>query len=430
MRQTALDSRRVLSYTIYHSYTQRPGAAMKRGTLMNFVFISPYFPHTYWNFCDRLKRNGVNVLGIGDAPYDSLEGSLKSALAEYYRVDTLESYEQVFKAVAFFSFKYGKIDWLESNNEYWLMQDARLRTDFNITTGIKYDEIDSWKHKYGMKPVYASAGIPTARSHLVTDKAAARAFLSEIGGYPVIVKPDVGVGAADTWKLENDADFDDFFANKPDVPYVMEEFVYGDIYSYDAVVDSRGDVLFENSAVFPPSIADLVNKDLELAYYTLKEVPPALQDLGRRTVKAFKVRSRFIHFEFFRLTQPRKGLGEIGDFVALEVNMRPAGGYTPDMMDYGHATDVYQIWADMITSDKRLLPASGQDHWCVYASRKDSHVYRHTHEEILAKYGDRITMCERMPEIMWATMGCMMYMAHAYSEQEVQEFIRFVQEWA
>ena len=94
---------------------------------MNFVFISPYIPHTYWNFCDRLKRNGVNVLGIGDAPYDSLEGNLKAALTEYYRVDTLESYEQVFKAVAFFSFKYGKIDWLESNNEYWLIQDAKLR---------------------------------------------------------------------------------------------------------------------------------------------------------------------------------------------------------------------------------------------------------------------------------------------------------------
>ena len=397
---------------------------------MNFVFISPYFPHTYWNFCDRLKRNGVNVLGVGDCPYDELEAPLKAALTEYYRVDTLESYEQVFKAVAFFSFKYGKIDWLESNNEYWLIQDAKLRTDFNITTGVKYEEIGSWKHKYGMKPVYASAGIPTARSHLVTDEAAARAFLNDIGGYPVIVKPDVGVGAADTWKLENDEDLKIFFKNKPDVPYVMEEFIYGDIYSYDAVVDSKSEVLFENSAVFPPSIADLVNNDLELAYYTLKEVPPALAEMGRRTVKAFQVKSRFIHFEFFRLTKARKGLGDVGDFVALEVNMRPAGGYTPDMMDYGHSTDVYQIWADMITADKRLLPPSGQDHWCVYASRKDSRTYRHTHEEVLAKYGNRMTMCERMPQIMWATMGCQMYMIHAYSEQEVQEFIEFVQQWA
>ena len=33
---------------------------------MNFIFISPKLPHTYWQFCDRLKRNGINVLGIGD----------------------------------------------------------------------------------------------------------------------------------------------------------------------------------------------------------------------------------------------------------------------------------------------------------------------------------------------------------------------------
>ena len=46
---------------------------------MNFIFISPNFPHTYWNFCDRLKKNGVNVLGIGDAPYDGLEDGLKGA---------------------------------------------------------------------------------------------------------------------------------------------------------------------------------------------------------------------------------------------------------------------------------------------------------------------------------------------------------------
>ena len=49
---------------------------------MNFVFISPHFPHTYWNFCDRLKRNGVTVLGIGDTPYDNLEPPLKEALTD------------------------------------------------------------------------------------------------------------------------------------------------------------------------------------------------------------------------------------------------------------------------------------------------------------------------------------------------------------
>ena len=50
---------------------------------MNFIFISPNFPHTYWQFCDRLHNNGVNVLGIGDAPYDGLEQPLKAASSMY-----------------------------------------------------------------------------------------------------------------------------------------------------------------------------------------------------------------------------------------------------------------------------------------------------------------------------------------------------------
>ena len=79
---------------------------------MNFVYISPQFPRTYWNFCDRLHKSGVNVLGIGDASFDTLEEELKDALTEYYRVDSMEDYDQVFRAVAYFSFKYGKIDWI------------------------------------------------------------------------------------------------------------------------------------------------------------------------------------------------------------------------------------------------------------------------------------------------------------------------------
>ena len=102
---------------------------------MNFIFISPNFPRTYWQFCDRLLQNGVNVLGIGDAAYDGLEAELKSSLTEYYKVGSLEDYEQVYRAVAFFAFKYGKIDWIESLNE-------KGRERF---TEIIFGELDSFK---------------------------------------------------------------------------------------------------------------------------------------------------------------------------------------------------------------------------------------------------------------------------------------------
>ena len=392
---------------------------------MNFVFISPNFPHTYWQFCDRLKKNGINVLGIGDSPYDGLEVPLKAALTEYYKVDSLEDYDQVYRAVAYFAFRYGKIDWIESMNEYWLEQDARLRDDFNVTTGIRSDRIGFIKEKSLMKGIYLDAGIPTARQHVVSTREAGRAFIEKVG-YPVIVKPDVGVGATNTWKLESGADLDAFYDHLPEPPYVMEEFIEGVICSYDAITDSKCEPLFESMTVWPP-VMDIVNKDLDLMYYTCPEVPEKLRALGRRTVKAFSVDRRFVHLEFFRLTKARKGLGKVGDFAALEVNMRPAGGYTPDMMNFAHSTDVYQIYADMVAHDDRRKPEGPEHFYCVYASKKDGHTYAHTHEEIMARYGADMVMQEEMPPMNWPQMGRYMYTAKLRTFEEAEAFIHFVQ---
>ncbi|MGN0906889.1 MAG: acetyl-CoA carboxylase biotin carboxylase subunit family protein [Bullifex sp.] len=397
---------------------------------MNFIFISPQFPHTYWNFCERLKRNGVNVLGIGDTPYDRLSDELRSSLTEYYRVTNMESYDEMFRAVAFFSYKYGKIDWLESNNEYWLEQDARLRTDFNITTGVSSKGISKYKSKYEMKKYYAKAGVPVARISKVTDMKKAKAFLDEIGGYPIIAKPECGVGASHTYKITDDAELDEFFATKPDAAYVMEEFIEGDIVSYDVITNDKCEPLFESMTCWPPSIADIVNNKLELDYFTAADMPESLRTLGRATVKAFDVKSRFVHLEFFRLKKDRKGLGKKGDFVGLEVNMRPAGGYTPDMMNWAHATDVYKIWADMVAFNENRVPDLKMDHCCVYASRRDCYQYKHSWDEVMDKYRGKIVMAERLPALWYDAMGNYMFTAHADDEAAAREFIAFVEERA
>ena len=167
---------------------------------VNFVFISPNFPETYRWFCIRLRENGVNVLGVGDAPYDALHPDLRRALTEYYRVDSLADYDQMVRALGHFTGRYGKLDWVESNNEYWLELDAALRTDFNINTGLKSDQIAKYKSKRRMKDYYRQAGVPCARYAMATTLEAALAFTREVG-YPVVVKPDRGVGAAATYKL-------------------------------------------------------------------------------------------------------------------------------------------------------------------------------------------------------------------------------------
>lgn len=392
---------------------------------MNFVFISPHFPRTYWLFANRLKRNGVNVLGIGDCPYDGLEDNVRDSLTEYYYVQDMKDYDQVFKAVAFFSFKYGKIDWLESNNEFWLEQDARLRTDFHITTGEQYADIGRIKKKSAMKEYYKKAGIPTARLHMVSTIEAAREFIKQVG-YPVIVKPDVGVGANDTYELKNEDDLKAFFDDDQNISYVMEEFVPGKILSYDAILDNKSQPLMEACTEWPPSIVNIVNEKLDLAYFVRADVPETLKNAGRATVNAFGVKSRFVHLEFFQLEHDKEGLGKAGDFVGLEVNMRPAGGYTSDMMNYARSMDVYQIWADMVTDNRRIQADTHENYFCVYAGRRDQFSYVHSPEEISKKYGNNIVTAERMTELNVPRMGNQGYIVKLKTETEVHEFIKFV----
>ena len=394
---------------------------------MNLVFISPHFPSTYWHFCAGAKANGLNVLAIADTPYDNLSWELKQSITDYYQVRNLEDYGEMYRAVAWFAHKYGKIDWIESNNEYWLEQDARLRTDFNVTTGIKSDRVAAIRNKSEMKKYYALGGIPTARQIKGAEgPKAVKAFAGKTG-YPLIAKPDSGMGASGTTKIHNPEELDAWFAAHPDnyQYYVVEEFITGLLISYDAIFNSKGEPVFENNSVFPTPIMEIVHGNLDTCYWTNKTVPAKLSEIGRRTVKAFGITSRFVHLEYFQLDRDREGLGKKGDYVGLEVNMRPPGGYTPDMMNFAHSTDVYQIWADMVAFDEARKP-QGEQQFCAYASRRDGKQYRHSHEEILQRYGAALSMCERVPDALSDDLGNFCYIARLPQKADIQPFFDFV----
>jgi hypothetical protein len=364
------------------------------------------------------------VLGIGDVPFDALDGQLKSSLTEYYYVDSLEDYEKVYRACAFFIHKYGRIDWLESLNEYWLPADARLRTDFNIAVGTREEGISDLVRKSAMKRIFLEAGLPTARQHIVSDFEAGKAFAAEVG-YPVIVKPDIGVGANGARKIRTKEELAAFYSELPDETYVMEEFLCGDICTYDAVIGPDCEPLFESTCTYAPVI-DSVQNEENIHFYTVADLPEQLRELGRRTVKAFRADSRFVHFEFINITRDYEGIGKAGDYAIMEVNMRPAGGHDPNMMNIAQSADVFEIYAEMVTTGKRSFPDSGEHYVCAYAARKDGHTFTHSEEEIFGRYGDAIVIREEMPPVDWPSMGRYVYIARFKEKKEMEQFFAYV----
>jgi hypothetical protein len=392
---------------------------------MNFILVSPQFPSTYYKFAQALAKNGLTVLGIGDTPYDQLTPEVKGSLKEYYYCPNMNSYPDMFKAVAFFSFKYGKIDWIESHNEWWLLSDAKLRVDFNIKTGIPYPDIMRYKSKSMMKEYYRAAGIPCARYQLVDDIAGCRAFIEKVG-YPVFVKPNVGVGSNNSYRINHEDDLIKFMSLPREEPYIMEEFIEGTIVSYDGVADGMSNVVYEASNVFPMPNYLVVNQLSDDFYYTVKEVPPDLSDYGRRVIKAFGVQNRIFHLEFFRLGKDYPHLGKAGELLGLEVNMRPAGGFTPEMISSSCGHSLYQAWADVIAFGEIRETTNAEHYFVAAPARRTGIAYVHSHEEVLKIYEPSMFRYGPYPPIISVGMGDYYYMAKLTSLEEVDAFIKFV----
>ena len=393
--------------------------------MKNFIIISPHFPETYYRFAEALKRNGFRVLGVGDASYFEISPELRNSLDEYYCCFDMENYENEKRAVQCFRNKYGIIDYLESNNEYWLERDSWLRNDFNIPNGVRPDELQYWQHKSKMKELYKKAGVKAADYVLVSDKENLLKFIDKVG-YPVFIKPDVGMGASDDFKIENSGDVDEFFNKKdPNVSYICEQFVTGNIVSFDGICDSEGNVVFCASNVFPPSVADVVREGKELFYYTVKEVPEDLKEIGLKVIKAFNVRQRFFHLEFFRLTKNVSGVGKENDIVALETNMRPAGGYTPDLINFSQSVNCYQIYADVMAFNENRQDLTMPKYYAACASRRDWVSYQNDDPVVLEKYRNNICNYGRYPDILSDAMGNRFFMAKFDTLEEVEEFQKY-----
>ncbi len=365
---------------------------------MNVVFLSPHFPPNFYQFCVALRNTGATVIGVGDEHFDNLRSELRSSFREYYRVDDLNNYDELLKAFGFLTFKHGKLERLDSLNEHWLETEARLRTDFNIT-GIKTDGIGFIKQKSEMKKLFLEAKVPVARGRVCLTPEETRAFVKEVG-YPIVGKPDIGVGAAKTYKITDDYELGFYLNDKLPVPYILEEFIAGDIVTFDGLTDLNGNVLFSASHRYSRGVMETVNEDSDIFYYSLREIPKKLEQAGLAALKAFNVKERFFHLEFFDISAKK----DCSEIVALEANIRPPGGLTIDMFNYANNIDVYKLWANLLVHG-RFDATCQRPYFVLYAGRKNHLDYAVSISEITQRFSSLICHQERITDVFAAAIG-------------------------
>ena len=112
-------------------------------------------------------------------------------------------------------------------------------------------------------------------------------------------------------------------------------------------------------------------------------------------------------------------------YVSLEVNMRPPGGYTTDMFNYACDIDIYRTWADLLVHNRAELNYK-RDYHCCYASRKYNQRYAYSHEDILSHYGASMVQIESVPGVFSSALGDIGYIFRSKSLDEILEIVRYI----
>ena len=380
---------------------------------MNYIVISPYYPQNFQQFTIELANQGINVLGIGQEPYDQLDQPLKNALTEYFRVENLENLDEVKRAVAFLFYKHGPIDRIESHNEYWLEQDAQLREQFNVF-GAKPKDLKKTKFKSEMKKLFKKAGVPVVPGQVVKTLSGVDLAVNKLG-LPLIAKPDNRVGAAATFKLETKKDVEYFKSEwDQETVYFFEKFVQsGEICTFDGLVDKDGQIVFSTTFDYAHTPLDLMIYKMDNSYYVLKDMDPKLRIYGESIVKTFGMKERFFHIEFFR---------DGDDYVAIEYNNRPAGGFTIDVYNFAHSIDLYKGYAAIVVG-KEFPSTHLKPLFCLATSRRASTNYAYAESELLEKYRDNFKVKKDMPAAFAELQGDYLYMLTTSSREQMKQMI-------
>ncbi|HEV2451378.1 MAG TPA: hypothetical protein VGS62_05585 [Streptosporangiaceae bacterium] len=313
---------------------------------MNVVFVEPFFPASQRQFARALAEAGATVTGIGESPVEMLDDQLKGWLHHYEQVSSVTDVDAMIQKVRWVQDKLW-VDRLEATIEAHTLPAAQVREACSIPgTSVR----TTWlcRDKPSMKQALREAGVPTAASAAADSAAEVHAF-AEWVGFPLILKPRSGAGAADTTRVDSPAELEHalgVFGGRGVGSIAVEEFIEGHEGFYDTIT-TGGRVAMDFVSHYYPNVLDAMRTRWISPQFVstnrMDTVPEygELRDLGGRVISALGIETSATHMEWFF---GPKGL------KFSEIGCRPPGVGAWDLYSAGNDIDIYREWANAIIS--------------------------------------------------------------------------------
>jgi len=320
---------------------------------MNIIFVEPSFPRNQREFVRALHATGANVIGIGERPVEYLEDDMKHWLHDYVQVRSVVHEPSLLEAVKLIQSQVW-VDRIEATVEAHIMPVAAVREARGIPgTSVKTAYL--CRDKPAMKEALRDAGIPCAQSARAESPQDARAFTAAVG-YPVIIKPPDGAGAAGTYKASNDAELERVIAEcglADGHAVAIEEFIEG----HEGYIDTLsidGEVRHEFITHYYPNVLEAMRErwiSPQMVTTNRIDLPgyEEVRQMTRKVINVLGIGTSATHMEWF---YGPKGL------KFSEIGCRPPGVGQWDVYNAANEFDLFFEWAcALVKGDTHASPS-------------------------------------------------------------------------
>jgi hypothetical protein len=355
---------------------------------MNIVFIEPSFPYNQREFVRALHAAGANIFGIGERPREHLANDIKSWLSEYVQVRSVVDEGSLLKAVKLIQ-DHVWVDRLEATVEAHIMAAARVREATGIP-GTSTRTAYLCRDKPAMKEVLRENGIACAQSCRAQSPQDARDFAAAVG-YPLIVKPPDGAGAAGTFRVNGDDDLEKAIKASglaAGHEVAIEEFIEG----HEGYIDTLtidGQVQHEFITHYYPGVLEAMRErwiSPQMVTTNRIDAPgyAEVRQMVRDVIGVLGIGTSATHMEWFF---GPKGL------KFSEIGCRPPGVGQWDVYNAANEFDLYYEWASAMTHGRISKQPSRRFAAGLIALRpeRDGHITGYSGvNQIHQRYGDCI----------------------------------------
>ncbi|MBL9038268.1 MAG: ATP-grasp domain-containing protein, partial [Archangium sp.] len=320
------------------------------------AFVAPTFMENTTRYAQAFASlPGVSLSLISQSPPAAVPDALRRHVSGFAQVHDVGDGSALARAVAGIQRLHGPVDRLTAALEQLQLPLALAREALDLP-GMHSEGARRFRDKDRMKDVLRAQGVPVAASALVHSSAELRAFVRKVG-LPIIVKPQAGLGARATHRVESEADLDALerigMVPSARTPVQAEQFIRAREHTCETVTINGRVVWRSGTRYFPTPLEALETPWMQYCVLLPREVDEPwtrfapVNDAALRALWGSSpgpAGTALTHMEWF--------LRDDGSMLVSEVGARPPGVQIMPLMSLAHGTDMVARWAELIAFDR------------------------------------------------------------------------------